>query len=86
MPIVRTFAPVVAGVGEMPYQRFILYNIVGGISWVSSMILIGYTLGRSIPNIEQYVHKIILVVIFLSILPAFIEIWKERRASHTPAL
>jgi len=84
VPIVRTFAPVVAGVGEMAYKRFILYNVVGGIGWVSSMILVGYFLGRSIPNIGDHVHKIILVVIFISFLPMAYEIWKERRASTAP--
>ena len=86
VPIVRTFAPVVAGVGEMAYKRFIVYNVVGGIGWVSSMILIGFYLGRTIPHIDQHVHKIILIVIFLSILPAIIEVWRERKAKakHTP--
>jgi membrane-associated protein len=86
VPIIRTFAPVVAGVGKMTYRQFIIYNIFGGTLWVCSMILIGYFLGRSIPNIDQHVHKIILVVIFLSILPAMFEIWKERRARPTPVL
>lgn len=79
VPIVRTFAPVVAGVGEMDYRRFVTYNVLGGIAWVFSMVLVGYFLGKSIPNIDKHVHKIILAVIFLSILPAIIEIWKERR-------
>jgi len=85
VPIIRTFAPVVAGVGEMTYKRFIVYNIAGGIGWVFSMILVGYYLGRSIPHIDQHVHKIILIVIFLSILPAIIEIWKERRGNAAAA-
>jgi membrane-associated protein len=83
VPIVRTFAPVVAGVGEMTYRRFIVYNVVGGVGWVCSMILAGFFLGRSIPNIQEHVHKIILVVIFLSILPIVYEIWKERK-TQTP--
>lgn len=85
VPIIRTFAPVVAGAGEMNYKSFIFYNIAGGIGWVCSMILVGYFLGRSIPNIEHHVHKIILVVIFLSLIPAAVEIWKERRVRPTPA-
>ena len=84
VPIVRTFAPVVAGVGEMTYKKFIAYNVIGGIGWVCSMILIGFFLGRSIPNIGDHVHKIILIVIFLSILPAVVEIWKERRRPLAP--
>jgi len=85
VPIVRTFAPVVAGVGEMTYRHFILYNIVGGIGWVCSMILIGFFLGRTIPNIGQHVHKIIFIVIFLSLLPAAYELWKERKAGVSAA-
>ena len=83
VPIVRTFAPIVAGVGEMKYRQFIVYNIVGGIGWVSSMILVGFFLGRHIPNVGDHVHKIILIVIFLSLLPAVIEIWKEHRKASS---
>jgi len=83
VPIVRTFAPVVAGVGMMSYSKFLLYNIVGGISWVFSMVLAGYWLGRSIPDIDKHVHKIILIVIFLSILPIVWEFWKEWRAKKS---
>lgn len=79
VPIVRTFAPVVAGVGEMEYSKFIFYNIAGGIGWVCSMLLTGYFLGRSIPHIDQHIHKIILLVIFLSFLPMIYEWWKSRR-------
>jgi len=82
VPIIRTFAPAVAGVGEMNYSLFLTYNIVGGIAWVCSMLFTGYFLGRVIPNVERYVHKIILVVIFLSFLPAILEVWKEKRAGR----
>ena len=82
VPIIRTFAPVVAGVGVMQYPTFLAYNIVGGIGWVCSMILTGYYLGRSIPHIGDHVHKIILVVIFLSILPLVYEYWKEHRSNR----
>lgn len=80
MPIIRTFAPVVAGVGAMEYRRFILFNVVGGIAWVWSMLLTGYVLGRFIPGIEHHIEKIIILVIFLSILPGIIGWWKERQA------
>ena len=69
MPIVRTFAPMVAGVAEMGYRKFATYNIVGGILWVASMTLGGYYLGRVVPNIEQNIHYVIAIVIFLSLLP-----------------
>ncbi|MFA6600847.1 MAG: VTT domain-containing protein [Candidatus Omnitrophota bacterium] len=79
VPIVRTFAPTLAGVGKMGYRRFALYNIVGGIGWVSSMVLIGYYLANSIPNIEKKIHWVVLAVIFLSILPILKEIYSSRK-------
>ena len=69
VPIVRTFAPTVAGVAKMDYKKFIAYNIFGGIGWVMSMTLAGYFLGRSIPDVEKKVHWIALIVIFLSLIP-----------------
>jgi len=78
VPIIRTFAPVVAGVGAMAYKRFVVYNIVGGIGWVLSMILGGYFLGQLVPNIHKNIDKVILVVIFLSLLPIFIKYFKDR--------
>jgi membrane-associated protein len=73
MPFARTFAPVVAGIGEMKYRRFFSFNIFGGVGWVLSMTLIGYYLGRVIPGIERHVEYIIAVVILLSILPMIIK-------------
>ena len=79
VPIVRTFAPTVAGVGKMDYRKFISYNIFGGIGWVMSMTLTGYFLGRSIPNIEKKVHWVALIVIVLSLIPIFREWWISRK-------
>jgi membrane-associated protein len=78
MPIIRTFAPVVAGVGRMEYRRFVSFNIVGGVAWVWSMALLGFFLGRAIPNIDKNIHLVIAVVIFLSILPGIIEYFRHR--------
>ena len=78
MPIIRTFAPVVAGVGQMEYRRFVSFNIVGGVGWVWSMSLLGYFLGRTIPDIDKNIHYVIAVVIFLSILPGIIEYFRHR--------
>ncbi|MEP6781245.1 MAG: VTT domain-containing protein [Gemmatimonadaceae bacterium] len=78
MPIVRTFAPVVAGVGRMKYSTFLTYNVIGGTAWVWSMLMIGYLLGRVVPGIAQHIDKIIVLVIFLSILPGIIAWWRER--------
>lgn len=77
MPIVRTFAPLVAGVAGMTYRRFAVFNITGGVLWVGSMTGIGYLLGRAIPNIDQYIHIVIAVVIFLSILPGIVSYFKS---------
>ena len=79
VPIVRTFAPTVAGVGKMRYPTFLAYNILGGIGWVVSMTLAGYFLGRSIPNIEHQLHWVIGIVILLSFLPLLREWMMTRR-------
>ncbi len=79
VPIVRTFAPVVAGVGQMQYRRFLVYNVAGGVGWVLSMTWAGYLLGRAIPNIREYMFWVVLVVIVLSVIPIGVEILKERR-------
>ena len=82
MPIIRTFAPVVAGVGAMQYRKFITYNVFGGIFWVMTTTLAGYFLGTMIPNIQERIHVVIAIVIVLSLLPAIIKIasekWKAR--------
>jgi membrane-associated protein len=79
VPIIRTFAPVVAGVGQMEYRRFLFYNVAGGVGWVTSMTWAGYLLGRAIPNIGDYVHIVVAIVIVLSLIPIFVEFARERR-------
>jgi membrane-associated protein len=79
VPIVRTFAPVVAGVAQMRYRDFAFYNIMGGVLWVWSMLLTGYSLGRYVPGVKDHVEKVILLVIFLSILPGIVGWWRRRR-------
>ncbi|MBI2985862.1 MAG: VTT domain-containing protein [Deltaproteobacteria bacterium] len=78
IPILRTFAPVVAGVGNMGYSRFIAYNVFGGIFWVLSMTLAGYFLGRMVPNIQEQIHLVIAIVIFLSLLPGLAKLAREK--------
>ena len=78
VPVIRTFAPVVAGAAEITYRHFALYNIAGGIGWVASMTLTGYFLGRAIPDIDKHIHLVVAVVIFLSLLPGIISILRER--------
>ena len=65
MPIVRTFAPVVAGVGQMRYASFLVYNVVGGVLWIWSMLIVGYVLAKTVPGVATHVEKVILVVVFL---------------------
>jgi len=79
MPIVRTFAPVVAGVGRMNYRSFVMFNVVGGLLWIWSMLLTGWVLARTVPGVAKHVEKIILLVVFLSILPGIIAWLKERK-------
>ncbi len=79
MPIVRTFAPVVAGMGAMQYTRFLAYNAIGGVLWVWSMLLMGYFLGRYVPGIAKHIELVILAVVALSILPAVIARFKSEK-------
>lgn len=80
VPIVRTFVPTIAGAAEMPYTKFATYNIVGGISWIFSMTLLGYFLGKAFPEITKRIEVVIIVIVFISILPAIIEFLRERAA------
>ena len=76
MPIVRTFAPIVAGMAQMPYRRFLSFNVFGGALWVLSMTLIGFFLGQ-IPGVKEHIEVVIMVVVFLSILPGLIAAGRE---------
>ena len=78
MPIVRTFVPVVAGLGAMNLRTYTAYNVLGAVLWIWSMLFVGYFLGRYIPGVENHITKVILVVIFLSLLPGLISWWRER--------
>jgi membrane-associated protein len=79
VPIVRTFAPVVAGVGQMEYRRFLFYNVAGGVGWVTSMTWAGYLLGQTVPNISEHIHVVVIIVILLSLIPIVVELVRERR-------
>ena len=85
VPIIRTFAPVVAGVGSMPYRRFVVYNVVGGIAWVVSMTWAGYLLGSAVPDIDRHIHIVVIVVIVVSVIPIGLEILRERRRRPRPS-
>jgi len=78
VPIIRTFAPFVAGVAEMGYPRFLMFNVFGGIGWVFSMTMLGYALG-SVPVVRAHFEKVILGIIFISVLPVLREVVQARR-------
>jgi len=78
VPIVRTFAPAVAGAAEMNYRRFVSYNVFGGLFWVLSTVLLGYFLGRAVPDIDRHIHIVIAIVIFVSFLPVVYELYRSR--------
>lgn len=80
MPIIRTFTPILAGVGTMEYKTFLRYNIIGGILWVCGLTLFGYFFGRIIPNPDKYLLPIIVFIIILSILPALREIINNKKS------
>jgi membrane-associated protein len=91
VPIIRTFCPPVAGAARMSYRRYLAFDILGGFFWVNSMVLLGYFLGRSIPNIQRRIHWVIAVVVFLSILPGILGVvrgWRKPRpkAATLPAI
>jgi membrane-associated protein len=81
VPVIRTFAPVVAGMANMPYRKFAVFNIIGGIGWVFTMTMIGYLLVTLFPATEKHIETVIIVVVFVSILPAVIEWWRQRSAA-----
>jgi membrane-associated protein len=89
MPIIRTFSPVIAGVGRMKFREFITFNVVGAVFWVWSMLGVGYFLGNYIPGIDQHIEIVVVIVVFISILPGLIgglRARRKRRFSANPAV
>jgi membrane-associated protein len=84
IPIVRTFAPFVAGIGAMRYRRFFLFNVVGAVGWVVLFVPLGYWFGN-LPFVQKQFHYVILGIIVLSVLPAVYEFWRERRSAAARA-
>jgi membrane-associated protein len=85
VPIVRTFAAFIAGVGQMPYLKFLPFSVCGGIGWIFFMTMLGYWVG-SFPFVRHYFDKVILLIIFVSLLPTIIEVvkaWRSPRAEKT---
>jgi membrane-associated protein len=85
MPFARTFAPVVAGVGKMSYRRFLSFNVFGGIAWVASMSLLGFSLGKIYPDITKQIDKVVIVIIAVSLLPGAISYLMNRKKSPPSA-
>ncbi|MCC7445975.1 MAG: VTT domain-containing protein [Anaerolineae bacterium] len=76
-PIIRTFAPIVAGIGDMHYATFITYNIMGGALWAIGVTLAGYFLGRVIPDVDKILLPIVIVIIGVSLLPSVLHVWRD---------
>jgi len=85
MPIIRTFAPFVAGIGRMGYARFAMFNVVGGLVWVFSFVVGGYLFGN-VPVIKRNFHFVIVAIVVLSVLPPIFEYVRSRRESASPAI
>jgi membrane-associated protein len=85
VPIVRTFAPIVAGIGRMEYRTFLTFNVLGGFLWAVGVTTLGYLLGETVPDIDKYLLPVIAVIIFLSVLPVAFELLKARRRSRSEA-
>lgn len=81
IPVVRTFTPVVAGVAQMDYRRFVTFNVMGGFLWAVGVTSLGYALGNTIPDIDKYLLPIIFLIAGVSFVPVFVEVWRMRRAS-----
>jgi len=79
LPVIRTFTPVVAGVGEMEYRRFVTFNMIGGVLWGAGVTLLGRILGDTVPNIDKWLLPIILVIGAVSFVPVILELLRMRR-------
>ncbi len=79
VPIVRTFAPILAGVAEMKYMVFLAYNIAGAAIWAVGLTVLGYFLGTRVPDIDKYLLPIVLVIIVVSVLPGVFHLWRDRQ-------
>lgn len=77
LPVIRTFTPILAGVGKMKYSIFLAYNIIGGLLWSVGVTLLGYFLGTKIPNAEHYLFPIILIIVFISLAPTLYHLLKD---------
>lgn len=82
LAFIRTFAPTVAGAADMPYRKFALYNIAGGLTWIASMVLLGYYAGEAVPNIEVFMFLLLAFFLGVSLIPAAWHLLRQRRAQR----
>jgi membrane-associated protein len=83
IPVVRTFVPLLAGVGSMRYRTFFFYNVVGGCLWGAGVLLLGYFLGHTFPAVQQYLLPLVLLIVIISLAPLVREWWVHRKSKHT---
>ena len=86
IPIIRTFAPTVAGVAGMPYRSFAIFNVVGAFVWIWSLLFAGYLLGQSVPGIKDYIHVIVVGIVIASVMPIAIKWYRVRAAARAQQL
>jgi membrane-associated protein len=86
MPIVRTFAPIVAGMAAMNYTRFVIYTLIGAVVWAVGVTWAGYFLGSLIPDVDRYLLPIIVLIVLVSVAPSAVHLWREREKSKAAAL
>lgn len=79
MPIIRAFAPLLGGVGDMRYRTFFLYDLAGCIVWGTGVTILGYFLGAVIPNIDTYILPLTFLIVIISLIPSFVTYWKHRK-------
>ncbi len=85
LAVIRTFAPTVAGAAEMPYRKFVVFNVIGAAGWVTSLLVLGYIFGTAVPNLEIFFVGLVGLMFISSILPGAFHIWRERRLARKPA-
>jgi membrane-associated protein len=79
LPVVRTFAPIVAGIGKMDYATFFKFNLLGGLVWTSGLSVLGFVLGKSIPDVDKYLLPITLAIVVISVVPSLLHLLPERK-------
>jgi membrane-associated protein len=78
LPVIRTFAPIVAGIGNMHYAAFLKFNLLGGLAWTSILSILGFVLGKSIPDVDKYLLPITLAIVVISLIPSLLHLLPER--------